>query len=244
MGVGGDRLDSSMSDPAGDARGALIQPTASVAAGVRHDCRAWRDARSWSARADRSTSETVLPDLSRDVVLTEQGPVLLPRSLAAFSVPLDPRRTTHGLRLPVAATRVRLDPQWAGWRSGPVGDGDPTVLWRAAWAEGALSWTVDPRQEALLRLLDVPDVRVSDVAAAVHQSERTLRRYCLGWFGASPVALPAIMSGWRFLREVAAGRTATAAAASAGYCDVAHASRAMRQFAAGTPDWTRARLAD
>jgi AraC-like DNA-binding protein len=220
----------------------LVHPTASIADDVQQTCRAWNGARAWTVQVGTHTTDTVLPDLSRDLVLAEGQVRLIPRSVTPATIPLAPGAPVRGLRLPIAACEVSFDPEWVGWRTPAHTEGDPSGMWRTACEEGALTWKVDPEREVLIRLLNAPRARLPQVAAATHQSERTLRRRSQQWFGVTPVALRKVLRMWRFLQEVHAGSSATSAAARVGYSDVAHASRELKLFTGRTG--TRVRLAD
>lgn len=220
-----------------------VQPTVTLSRHVSQTCQPCDGARAWTVRASVHVTDVVLPDLSCDIILTDHRPRLLPRTVAMLSVELDPRSPIQGLRLPIAAADVRLDPHWSGWRQRR--SGDPGEFWNEARTEGALAWTVDPARETLLRQLDTPGLQVSQVASALHLSERTLRRRSIEWFSATPVALRVVLRNWRYLRAVNAGQTATAAANAVGFADAAHASRELKRFTGpGAAAWTHLRLAE
>lgn len=211
----------------------LVQPSAFVAADLGIACLPWRGARTWRAEARSQTVHTILPDLSQDVVLVGSHALLLPRTVRATRVPLQPRTPVVGLRLPLAATYVQIDHGWHGWRSSLWGSAPHVDGWELAHREGAVAWSVDRELDAVVRELDIAGIKVSDVASRLFMSDRTLRRRCLEWFGVTPAYLRGTLRSWRFLRTVHDGSSASTAAAVAGYSDMAHASRHLSQFCDG-----------
>ena len=66
-------------------------------------------ARLWADVVRPGAVTVLVPDLSRDVVLTPDGPQLTARTTALTRLRHDERTATAGVRLPITATDVRVD---------------------------------------------------------------------------------------------------------------------------------------
>lgn len=181
--------------------------------------------RVWTDVGRRTTVVRLIPDLSRDVLATPEGPALIARTVRAVTTSLDRAQAVVGVRLPIAATDIRIDPAWHGWRARrrPAEDRLADAI-----AEGAVGWREDPLVAAFLSAA-ATDTRIADAASAAFVSERTLRRRVLAVLGVGPVQARRVLRLHRFhhsLRRLPVSE----AASSAGYADQSHAARDLRSL--------------
>jgi len=107
---------------------------------------------------------------------------------------------------------------------------------------------MDSAARAVLHVLARDDggpVGISQLAAALDLSERTLRRRCESAFGYGPKTLARILRFQRFLRLLRRSREPRLAelAAASGYVDQAHLSRDVRRLGGLTPSEFKTLLA-
>ncbi len=186
-------------------------------------------ARIWADVMRPSAVTMLVPDLSRDVVLTPDGPHLTDRTSALTHLRHDERTATAGVRLPITATDVRIDTTWPGWRARRP----PEDRLDDALVHGAITWTEDPLLAASLHRLGSRSAAVADVAGALFVSERTLRRRTHHALGVGPVHVRRVLRLHRLVREIR-GYPLAAAVQEAGYADHSHAARDVRSLAGMT----------
>ncbi|WP_069387306.1 helix-turn-helix transcriptional regulator [Cellulosimicrobium cellulans] len=186
-------------------------------------------ARLWADVVRPGAVTVLVPDLSRDVVLGPDGPLLTARTTALTRVRHDARTATAGVRLPITATDVRVDTAWEGWRARRA----PEDRLDDALAHGAITWTEDPLLAACLHGLGSRSAGVAEVAGAVFLSERTLRRRTHRALGVGPVHVRRVLRLHRLVDELRRHPVATAVQ-EAGYADQSHAARDVRSLAGMT----------
>lgn len=196
----------------------LVLPGLSLPDGPRIRESEQGGARVWTDTSS-SAAVSLLPDLSRDVVLATHSPVVTSRTNALTRIQLDEHRPVAGVRLPIAATHVRVDRTWTGWRSRCA----PEERLADALAAGAISWASDPLVSAGLEGMHDASP-IARIASGLFVSERTLRRRFRAALGVGPVYARRVLRLHRLAHHLQ--RTGTAAAVSAaGFADHSHAAR-------------------
>lgn len=187
-------------------------------------------ARLWADVVRPGAVTVLVPDLSQDVVLTPDGPLLTSRTGALTRIRHDERTATAGVRLPITATDVRIDRTWTGWGTRRA----PEDRLEDALAEGVITWTDDALLTATLQGLGSSrSAAVAEVAGTAFVSERTLRRRTQHALGVGPVHVRRVLRLHRLVREIRGYPLATAAQ-EAGYADQSHAARDVRSLAGMT----------
>lgn len=181
--------------------------------------------RLWLDVARRAATVTLVPDLSRDVLLTAGGPVLTERTVSPTPVSLVRGTAVAGIRLPIAATSINIDHSWSGWKSSR----SPDDVLADALATGALTWTIDRLVADYVRLAGGSPPDVGGAARATFVSERTLRRRLTGAIGVGPSAIRRILRLHRLARWVQ-GYSIPDAVSLAGFADQSHAYRDVRKL--------------
>ena len=181
--------------------------------------------RVWTDVARRSAAVRLIPDLSRDVIATPRGPVLTERTVGISSANLDRAQVVVGVRLPIAATGIRIDASWDGWRSRRTWTDERLA---DAVSAGAISWEEDALVTTFLEAT-ATGASVADAAAAAFVSERTLRRRMMAVLGVGPVHVRKVARLHRFRRSMQR-HAVSVAATCAGYADQSHAARDVRSL--------------
>lgn len=183
-----------------------------------------RGARIWVDTARRRTMLPLIPDLSCDVLLTPAGPVLTTRTVTLTPVVMEARTTITGLRLPIAATHVRMDCTWPGWHMRCAAE----ERLEGALADGTLAWREDADVSTWVESLHMPfPSNIARIATTTPVSERTLRRRMDAALGVSPVRVRRILRLHR-LASLLQHQSIASAVADAGYVDQPHAARDVR----------------
>lgn len=182
-------------------------------------------ARVWLDVARRTMAVTLVPDLSQDVLMTSRGPMLTNRTINTTNVVLAEGTAIAGARLPIAATSVRLDRSWSGWRS----HCRPEEILAEALTTGAIAWTRDRLVSDYVEAAAAADLEVSDAARAAFVSERTLRRRLVDAIGVGPTTVRRVLRLHRLAQRLQ-GHSISKSASLAGYADQSHAARDVRKL--------------
>lgn len=214
--------------PPGRIPGMTVMPTLCAPDLARAVDRGLGGAVLWRVELRQAGEHVVLPDLSPDLVWTGRWPEPVPRTTSRLALSAVRGTGAVGLRLPIAVDGIGLDRSWPGWAVDDPDDREERLArLTLAVAEGAVTWRIGEDRHRLIRALDRPGVRITQVAAECWAAERTVRRTCRSWFGASPGEVAQILRVWRFARA-AQGTSLADAAVAAGYADQSHASREVR----------------
>lgn len=212
----------------------LVLPALHVPADVHVSEEPRGGGRLWVDAVRRGSTLPLVPDLSRDVVMTHEGPALTARTVSFTLAPLSRRTAMTGVRLPIAATSISLDRTWPGWAS----RSSPEDRLADALENGAITWIEDPVVSSYVASAQADPTNVPQMARSALVSERTLRRRVKQALGVSPVYVGRVLRLHRLARLIQHHSVATAAA-DAGYADQSHAARdvqsltglRLRQFA-------------
>lgn len=212
----------------------LVLPALHVPADVNVSEEPRGGARLWVDAVRRGSTLPLVPDLSRDIVMTHDGPELTARTVSFTLVPVARRTAMTGVRLPIAATDINLDRTWPGWASRRP----PEDRLADALENGAITWIEDPVVSSYVASTQASPTNVPQMARFALVSERTLRRRVKHALGVSPVYVGRVLRLHRLARLIQ-HHSAAAASADAGYADQSHAARdvqsltglRLRQFA-------------
>jgi len=207
----------------------------------------------WRFRQGLSVAPVrVLPDGHIDLIWDGRSLFVAGPDTAAAMAHLTPGLTLTGLRLAPGAgagllglplheltdQRVAMSDLW-GLRGASlervIGEGQDPAAAMLAWCAGQAG-EPDGRMRQLFRFLARGEgVRVTELAATLGYSERSLRRHCLDAFGYGPKTLDRILRLQRFLRLAPGHASLTSAALAAGYADAPHLVRDSQQLTGLSP---------
>jgi AraC-like DNA-binding protein len=216
----------------------------------------------WIQRSERS--DPLLPDAAVELVWSGRGLFVRGADTHAHCVGAFPERTFVAVRFrPGAATcvlglggrdladaRVGVSELWGRTEMERVESqlAEATPALAATLLEDVVERRIrelpDPAVEAVVRMLDAPQARVSALADRIGLSERQLLRRCVAALGYGPKTLERILRFQRFLAVAARRRELGLArlAAEAGYADQPHLTRECGRLAGQTPTAVLARL--
>ncbi len=182
----------------------------------------------WRSDCHRTGATHVLPDLSRDLLwLPGELPTVLNRTSVPFLARVEQGQTAIGIRFSPMVTTIEIDSGWPGWRAAKPDATSRTSHIAKALQQGALHYVSDKRLEAVVRYLDNPDIRISDVADRLGISDRQLRRWTTTAIELTPKQLQRHLRLQRYISHKPTDSVAVRAL-NTGFYDQAHAANEIR----------------
>jgi AraC-like DNA-binding protein len=203
----------------------------------------WREvvACCWEQRVSAARVQRVLPDGHADLIIYSTGQVEVVGLHDRVALPVLPAGThLRGIRFRPAAVAAAFQTTASLLRNQTV-PADAVLSSKAARrlidADAIDTWIrsikPNPRTWAAVNLL--AGQSVDEVAMALDISGRHLRRLVLADVGLPPKVYQQVVRLQRFVHAIDAGTQLAAAAASAGYADQPHLTRAVSRFCGIAP---------